>query len=187
MEKRFVNTNNKIIEYTLRRSKRARNLSISIDCEAGVIAVKPWFITVGTLEKFILKKQDWILKHLNKFSKLDLKLLPRVNKREYKKYKEEIKIDVIEILEKYNKIYGFSYNKIFIKNQKTRWGSCSIRNNLNLNYRIKFLPVNLKEYIVVHELCHLKEFNHSKNFWMLVGQTIPDYKNIRKELKHYYL
>jgi len=187
MEKRSVKTSEHIIEYTLNCSKRARNIGISIDCEAGVIATKPWFISIKTLEQFILQKQSWIFKHLNKFSKLDFKPFPKINKREYKKYKVEIKKDVVNILEKYNQVYNFTYRKVFIKNQRTRWGSCSIRKNLNLNYRIKFLPQPLKEYIVVHELCHLKEFNHSKRFWNLVKETVPEYKNIRKELKKYHL
>jgi len=187
MEKKLVKTSDNTIEYNLRCSKRARNISISIDCEVGVIAVKPWFVSTRTLEKFILQKQKWIFKHLDKFSKLDLKPLSKSSKVFYRKNKEEIKIDAIKILERYNKIYNFTYNRISIKNQKTRWGSCSIKNNLNLNYRIKLLPQKLKEYIIVHELCHLKEFNHSKNFWKLVEKTIPDYKNIKKELKKYSL
>jgi len=186
-EKKHILINGELIQYNLKRSKRAHNLSLSIDCTAGVIAVKPWFVSTRTLEKFILQKQNWIFKHLDRFSKLDLKALPKSSKTFYKKYKEEIKIDAIKILEKYNKFYNFTYNKISIKNQKTRWGSCSIKNNLNLNYRIKLLPQKLKEYIVVHELCHLKEFNHSKNFWKLIEKTIPDYKNIKKELKKYSL
>ena len=84
---------------------------------------------------------------------------------------------------KFNKIYKFKYNKINIKNQKTRWGSCSVKGNLNFNYKIALLPEKLAEYIVVHELCHLGEFNHSYKFWKLVEKTIPDYLEIKEDLK----
>ncbi len=87
-----------------------------------------------------------------------------------------------ERLNYYNKFYNFPYNKIFIKNHKARWGSCSIRNNINFNYRIIFLSQELADYIIVHELCHLKEMNHSRKFWVLVEKIFPDYKKVRKEL-----
>ena len=87
----------------------------------------------------------------------------------------------------YNEIYQFSYNKIYIKNQKTRWGSCSGKKNLSFNYRILFLPKKLQDYIIVHELCHLKELNHSKRFWSLVARVFPDYQNIRNELRTAHL
>jgi predicted metal-dependent hydrolase len=77
----------------------------------------------------------------------------------------------------------FEYGKIFIKNQRTRWGSCSSKKNLNFNYRIALLPAELQDYLVVHELCHLQEFNHGKKFWDLVGGQIPGYKELDKRLK----
>jgi predicted metal-dependent hydrolase len=88
-------------------------------------------------------------------------------------------------VKQWNLYYNFSHRKISVKNQKTRWGSCSKKGNLNFNYKIVHLPENLVNYLVVHELCHLKEFNHSKNFWSLVGQTVPDYKKLRRELRSF--
>ena len=86
-------------------------------------------------------------------------------------------------IEAFNKIYQFKYNRVSIRNQKTRWGSCSKSGNLNFNYKIALLPEKLVDYIIVHELCHLKEFNHSEKFWALVSITIPDYTIVRTELK----
>lgn len=86
-------------------------------------------------------------------------------------------------VEHYNSIYGYSFNTIRIKNTTSRWGSCSSKGNLNFNYRIVFLPEKIADYIIVHELCHLGEFNHSHKFWSLVERTIPDYLQIRSELK----
>jgi len=83
----------------------------------------------------------------------------------------------------FNEFYKFKINKVSIKNQKTRWGSCSKRGNLNFNYRVALLPPHLADYVIVHELCHLGEFNHSPNFWKLVAKTIPNYKAIKREFK----
>ena len=83
----------------------------------------------------------------------------------------------------FNSTYQFTINKVTIKNQATRWGSCSKKGNLNFNYKIALLPRHLSDYIIVHELCHLGQFNHSKEFWNLVAKTIPNYPVIRKEFK----
>jgi predicted metal-dependent hydrolase len=83
----------------------------------------------------------------------------------------------------FNKFYGFEINRIAIKNTRTRWGSCSSKGNLNFNYKIIYLKPALADYLLVHELCHLGELNHSKKFWALVAKTIPDYNKINKELK----
>lgn len=102
---------------------------------------------------------------------------------DYLKYKNQAATLVKNRLEYFNLIYNFKYNRIVIRNQKTRWGSCSRKGNLNFNYKIVLLPPKAADYIIVHELCHLGEFNHSRNFWNLVTQTVPDYKDIRRSLK----
>ena len=105
------------------------------------------------------------------------------SRKEYLKHKEAARKLVHERLEYFNKFYGFTYKKIAIRNQKTRWGSCSKQGNLNFSYRLALMPAHHADYIIVHELCHLGEFNHSKNFWALVAQQVPNYKQIKKELK----
>jgi predicted metal-dependent hydrolase len=107
----------------------------------------------------------------------------KLGRRDYLKHKESARALVAERVLHFNKIYQHSYNKIAIRNQKTRWGSCSSKGNLNFNYKILFLPEALRDYVIVHELCHLKEFNHSKKFWDLVAVAIPDHSEVRKELK----
>ena len=114
------------------------------------------------------------------------RVVPRKKKRVNKKYKENKEralLIVKDRIEYFNTFYNFKWNRIVIRNQKTRWGSCSKKGNLNFNYKIALLPPKSADYIIVHELCHLGEFNHSQKFWDLVGETIPDYKAIRKDLR----
>ncbi|MCU7494699.1 MAG: M48 family metallopeptidase [Ignavibacteria bacterium] len=79
--------------------------------------------------------------------------------------------------------YGFQVNRISIRGQKTRWGSCSRGNNLSFNFRLMAYNREIIDYVIVHELCHTREMNHSKRFWALVEKIVPDYKALRKELK----
>ena len=99
------------------------------------------------------------------------------------KYKEEARKLALSRLEHFNQFYNFEYNTVRIKAQTTRWGSCSSKGNLNFNYKIALLPPHLLDYIVVHELCHLGEFNHSQNFWNLVEKMIPNHFELRMELR----
>ena len=104
-------------------------------------------------------------------------------RRSYLKHKETARALAFRRIEHFNNFYGFKVGRISVRNQKTRWGSCSKKGNLNFSYKIALIPARLADYIIVHELCHLKEFNHSKRFWALVAKEIPDYLEIRKQLK----
>lgn len=103
--------------------------------------------------------------------------------KNYLAKKEAARKIIVPRVEMWAQKYNFEYNKIFIKNQKTRWGSCSSKKNLNFNYRLAFMSVEMMDYVIVHELCHLKEMNHSKNFWNLVESILPDYKRVHNEMK----
>lgn len=99
------------------------------------------------------------------------------------RHSEDARVLVHAKLAYWNQFYHFSYNRVSIRNQSTRWGSCSSKGNLNFNYRIVHLPERLADYLIVHELCHLGQMNHSANFWNLVAQTIPDYEQCRADLQ----
>ena len=113
--------------------------------------------------------------------------LPRMNRggKAYKEQVERTRALVTERASYWAGVYGIAYGRISIRKQKSRWGSCSSAGNLNFNYRLGFLPFELMDYIVVHELCHIKEYNHSQNFWDLVGQAYPNAKQLRKALETY--
>ena len=90
---------------------------------------------------------------------------------------------VMERLRVYQPIIGVNFARVSIKDLRSRWGSCSSKNNLNFHYKIIFLPIEIADYIIVHELCHLVEMNHSHAFWYLVRQAIPDYRRRTLELR----
>jgi len=174
-------------EYKITRSLKARSIRISIypNCEIKVTAshLIPEFI----IHNFVNKKSDWITKKLAKFranpvskERLFLRGLKRKDFAENKKRALEL---IKNRLEHFNKHYGFEYKKISIRNQKSRWGSCSHNGNLSFNYKIVFLKPEIQDYIIVHELCHLNELNHGASFWNLVGEMVRDYKKVRGELK----
>jgi predicted metal-dependent hydrolase len=104
-------------------------------------------------------------------------------KRHYAEHKEAARELCHARLEHYNQHYKLTYNRVAIRNTRSRWGSCSSKKNLNFNYRILFLPPELRDYLIVHELCHLQEMNHAPQFWALVAQQAPDYKQSIKALR----
>ncbi|TSC70793.1 MAG: hypothetical protein CEO12_169 [Parcubacteria group bacterium Gr01-1014_46] len=106
-----------------------------------------------------------------------------IGSKRYLEEKENARKFVKERLEYWNKHYKFKYGRVSIRNQRSRWGSCSSKGNLNFNFRIITLPPYLTDYIIVHELCHIGQFNHSQKFWNLVGETMPNYTKLISELK----
>ena len=98
-------------------------------------------------------------------------------------YKNKASETIHDRLEYFNQHYQFHYNRVTFRNQKTRWGSCSGKKNLNFNWRLIMAPIQIIDYVVVHEMCHLKQMNHSKKYWELVAQRIPNYKETRKWLR----
>lgn len=172
------------IEVNFNKNRRSKGIKITLKNKGSFLVSYPWFVSQRQAEKFFLENQEWVLKS-NKILKERKysKLLAWGERKDYLKNKERARALVKERLEELNKFYNFSFNKIAIRDQQTRWGSCSSNRNLNFNYRIIFLPDELVDYLIVHELCHLEEMNHSKNFWNLVSQAIPDYKDRSKKLK----
>ena len=126
---------------------------------------------------------NWIIRKFSPFKIVVRRGDLRGKKKEYLENKDKALSLALLRLEHFNKIYEVKIGKVNIKNQKTRWGSCSRKGNINFNYKIALLPDRLADYIIVHELCHLKEFNHSRKFWNLVALTIPDWRERRGELK----
>ena len=103
--------------------------------------------------------------------------------KHYLTHKEAARSLTLARLHHFNQYYNLEWNRVAIRNQRRCWGSCTSLKNLNFSYKILFLPPHLQDYIFVHELCHLAELNHGRNFWSLVAEQIPDYQERIKELK----
>jgi len=202
MPKKSIILQNEKVEYSLRQSARARCLRITIyprpqrfaselarvamrAGQAEIIATIPQGFEIKKVEEFMQQKADWILRKMKLARKRKpTVLLPKASQREYIARKKEAFELVERKIDYFRSVYDLCPARISIRNQKTRWGSCSRKGNLNFNYRIVHLPEPYLDYVVVHELCHLKEFNHAKKFWELVAKAIPDYKKIRKEIRN---
>lgn len=182
---REIRLKNENITYQVRESARARCLRITIHPGGELSATLPQGMNINKLEYFIQQKTDWIMRKISLAKKRKPSmLLPKSSRKEYLKYKKQALELAKRRIKELNITYNFQYERISIRNQKTRWGSCSQKGNLNFNYRIVHLPEKYLDYIIVHELCHLKELNHAKNFWSLVAQTMPDHKEIRKQIRN---
>ncbi len=124
-----------------------------------------------------------LIKSARKEHVAKLRIKKKHTHREYLENKEHARELITAEVERMNLQYGFMYGKIAIRNQKTRWGSCSKKRNLNFNYKLIHVSKEEMEYVIVHELCHVAELNHGKHFWELVARTIPEYKAIRSNMK----
>ncbi|HAZ16962.1 MAG: hypothetical protein UV70_C0006G0004 [Parcubacteria group bacterium GW2011_GWA2_43_13] len=171
--------------YLSRVHKRARHIRISFYYDGRIAVTRPPGVSITRAEHFLRDNYDLMRGKMNTRVRAGTTILPQVRLKEYPHIKQQACSLVQVRLRHFNQIYGFVYNRVVIKKHKTLWGSCSVKRNLNFNYNIIFLPQELADYIIVHELCHLKEHNHSSRFWALVAHTIPNWQERRKQLRLY--
>ena len=169
----------KILTYKVIRSDR-KTIAIQIKPDGTVIVRCPKRLTMTEVRRFVESKSAWIEKHLEKCSS---ELQEKFTEQELKALREQARVLVTQRVQHYAPLVGVSYNQITIRTQHTRWGSCSSKGNLNFNCLLALVPREVLDYVVVHELCHRKEMNHSDRFWNEVARTIPDYKSRKQWLK----
>jgi predicted metal-dependent hydrolase len=164
-------------------SVRARRIRIAVLPGGKILVTRPKRTPLFVAKLFVRRKKEWIERSVEKMKKVPAPIGKVEQRREFKVKNKMALAFVNGRLPELNKQYGFIYKKIAIRNQKTRWGSCSKSGNLSFNYRILSLSPEVADYLMVHELCHLREMNHSRAFWDLVARAIPDYKKLRKQLR----
>ena len=169
----------------LDRSQRAKHMSLSIRPFRGVRVAVPCGVSFTAAENFANSKTSWIKKHLEKIASIEKQA--EVLKKNKPIDRVMAKKLLVERLDEICKQNGFKYNRVFVKNQKTRWGSCSDKNNINLNVNLARLPDHLIDYVILHELVHTKIKDHSKLFWEELSKFLKDPKSLDKKLRQYTL
>ena len=166
------------------RSRRAKRVSISVKPFKGVRVAVPYGVSVKKAAQFAQIKADWIKSHLERM-------------RQYERHgyfgsipandinREQAKAQLTGRLQQLAKRYGFSYNRVYIRNQRTRWGSCSSKNNISLNMKLVKLPDGLIDYVILHELVHTHRKDHSKAFWAELDKLVGNSKKMASRLKSY--
>ena len=181
-------TNENIRVQVIRSGRKSLGLEVRPD--GTVLARIPARLSDRKLKAFIEKQQDWILKKVDQVkkradarTKIKVPSVDALSEAENQKIKDKI----ADRVKYYCAVMQVTVGRITIRNQKTRWGSCSSAGNVNFNYRLYYLPDELLDYVVVHELAHRRHMDHSKEFWAEVARYCPDYRARRKQLKEYQL
>ncbi len=166
------------------RSRQAKRVSISMKPFKGVRVVVPYGLSFKKAVEFVNIKADWVKRHLEKMQQYE---------REYNANSNaadgidgvEAKTLLTRRLKQLAKDNGFSYNRLYIRNQKTRWGSCSSKNNISLNMKLVKLPDEFIDYVILHELVHTRKKDHSKAFWAEMDKLVGNGKKMASRLKKY--
>ena len=165
-------------------SRRARYINISVKPFKGVRVAVPEGLSLQNALEFVHSRLDWIQTsqaRMKQYEENAEKSSAVTGKIDRTKAGSQIKRRLNHLADK----YGFSYNRVFIRNQRTRWGSCSRNNNISLNMRIVHLPEELMDYVVLHELVHTRIKNHSAKFWAELDNYVQDGKKRASELRKY--
>lgn len=175
------------------RSKR-KSYGLVVDEDGGVTVRIPLRGSITVARKLVADKQDWLMEKIRlqkqrkqvrdeQAAQSESKYTPQQREGLERRYRQAAKEYFPKRADYYAQQIGVSYERIRIAEQKTRWGSCSSKGTLSFNWKLMLAPPKVLDYVVVHELCHRKEMNHSPRFWKLVEEIMPDYKEYRKWLK----
>ena len=167
------------MEYQMIRSNR-KTIAIEITPDGDVIVRCPRRMAVEAVYAFVCSKQSWIQRQL---LKLPVRREPRFTAAEMEVLRKKTREIVAQRAAYFAPIIDVEYGRIAVRAQHTRWGSCSSKGNLNFNCLLALVPTEVLDYVVVHELCHRKQMNHSAQFWAEVEAVLPDYRESRKWLK----
>ena len=175
-------------EYQVIRSAR-KTMTLEVRRDGNVIVRAPLRTGLPRIKRFVNQKQEWVLGCLERTKEYREQKPLSADLSESKRnvYIRKAKETITKRVSYFARLMGVSYRNITIREQKTRWGSCSSAGNVNFNYQLYYLPDELLDYVVVHELAHRRHMNHSKEFWSEVARYCPDYRARRKQLKEYQL
>lgn len=169
------------VEITIKRHHWSRRVRLSVQHDGRVVVTMPKRASMRRVLAFIEEKRVWIEEKVKsvKGRVSSHHPQPLLGEEGRQKVRELIE----PIVDRYCQMFGVTCKRISIRNQRSRWGSCSSKQTLSFNVRLMTLPRELVEYVVVHEVCHLLEMNHSSRFWQFVATALPDFRNRRAVLK----
>ena len=172
------------ITYIIQKSRR-RSISVSIMADNKVLVKAPYGTNERTVQEFLVAKTGWITKHLENQNREveQAESLGILTDDEVKKIKRQAKKIIPERVGNWAEKIGVTYGRIAIRLQSSRWGSCAANGNLNFNCLLVLMPPEVLDSVVVHELCHRRHMNHSKEFYAEIDRIFPDYKRWNKWLK----
>jgi len=164
-------------------SQRARRINLTVKSSGEIRVAVPKRASMRDAEHFVLSKSEWIKRQLNRFagsqSVVD-EYAGRIKDLDFDAAAAGIRERLAELAEK----FGFNYNRLTIRSQKTRWGSCSVKNNLSLNIKLALLPDELRDFILVHELVHTEIKNHGPDFWRKLESIYPEARQLDRQINH---
>lgn len=169
-----------MIPYQIIRSTR-KTIAIQITPKGDVLVRCPNGMAAADIRRFVESKSAWIEKHLT--TKAEITDLPLFTAAQIQAMAQNALKVIPARVAHFAPVVGVTYGRITIRNQHSRWGSCSGKGNLNFNCLLMLVPPEVLDYVVVHELCHRKELNHSPRFWAQVEKILPDYRIRQKWLK----
>ena len=163
-------------EIVLKRSSR-RTMSVELRPDASLLVRAPLGVSEESILFFLEGHRTWIETRRGKLlERIESMPSGALSNEEIRKLADEAVQDIPKRVRHFAPLVGVSYGRITIRNQKTRWGSCSAKKNLNFNCLLMLTPPEVRDYVVVHELCHIREMNHSARFWAQVERVLPDYR-----------
>ena len=169
-------------EIDLRRSKR-KTLAMEIQPNVNIVVRAPMRMSERQIVKFVESHEDWIRKHRAKMELSQQETVEPLTAEEIDALANKAMEVIPERVKHYAPLVGVTYGRITIRNQKTKWGSCSSKGNLNFNCLLMLMPMEVIDSIVVHELCHRKYMNHSKDFYEEIYRVYPEYDRWNRWLK----
>lgn len=164
---------------------RRRTVRISIGRDLLVHMAVPQRMAERDIVRVYYEKEGWVATHFERMRQRVATSLPSFTEEELWQMKKETERSIAPLLTHYAAMLGVQYCRVTVRRQRSRYGSCSSKRNLNFNVLLSRMPPSVREYVVVHELCHLKHMNHSAAFWAEVGRAYPAYEEARAWLKEH--
>lgn len=170
----------------LEKSRRARHVNITVRPFHGIRVAVPMNVSFRTAEKIARSRADWITKHCSGMKRIE-EMHRKASANRVMPDRRQAEAILVERVTRIAERHGYRFNRVAIRNQKTRWGSCSNRNDISLNIRLVLLPAELRDYIILHELVHTRVKNHGQDFWTEMLRVEPRAKELAARVKKLFI